>query len=704
MRRLSLTLLFAFLLLFSSAAYATTVVSTPQVRAELLAHAPEGLGAGKPVWLGLQLQHQPHWHTYWKNPGDSGLPTTLEWTLPAGVRAGEIDWPVPRQLPLGPLLDYGYEGTVVLPVALTLAPDFDAPTIDVRVRADWLVCREICIPESGDFALALPVGPAIDAHRDAFDDALASRPIELAGIDARGRVVGDMLLTTVAGLPADLIGRDARFLPETAGLIDHAAPIVQRWHDGSWEARIPLSPQRSLSPALLPAVILIDGHALRVQASVDGWATTSAAGASALLPARPAAAAEPATGGGPVAGIGAALLLAVSGGLLLNLMPCVFPILALKVLGFARHAGDRRQLAIGGIAYGAGVVLSLLALAGALLVLRAAGAQLGWGFQLQEPAFISALALLFTLIGFNLAGVFELPAVLPASAASWQLRHPAADAFLTGILAVAVASPCTAPLMGAALGFALTLPPAHTLLVFAALGGGFALPYLIASLVPSVARHLPHPGPWMVRLRTLMAFPMFATVVWLLWILGIQVGLDGVIGVLGALVAIALATWAWALPGRSRWWIGIPALAVVAAASVWSLPALQNAAPAVGATARPWAPWSALAVARLTAAGHPVFVDFAAAWCVTCQFNKRTTLADPVILADFDRAGVTLLRADWTSRDPAISAELAALGRGGVPVYALYASADVPPHILSELPSATEIRSALATLVHKELP
>ncbi|MDO9599762.1 MAG: protein-disulfide reductase DsbD family protein [Azoarcus sp.] len=706
MRHLLLTLILAVPILFNAAAYATTVVTTPQVRAELLAHAPDGVAVGKPLWVGLQLQHQPHWHTYWKNPGDSGLPTTFEWSLPPGVVAGDIDWPAARALPFGPLVNYGYEGTVLLPVALTLPADFDASTVDLRLRADWLVCKESCIPESGEFTLSLPLGPAIGTHRAAFDSSLDARPRSLAGVESEARVVGGTLLTTVRGLPEGLVGRDAQFLPETEGLINHAAPIVQRWHEDAWEARIALSAQRSSSPALLSAVMLFDDRALRVQARVEGWdtpGTVAAPSAGAAVAALPDTAAT-GSAAHAVTGIGAALLLALFGGALLNLMPCVFPILSLKVLGFARHAGERRQLAIGGLAYGAGVVLSFLALAGALLGLRAAGAQLGWGFQLQEPGFIAALALLFTLIGLNLAGVFELRTVFPGSAAGWQLRHPAADAFLTGILAVAIASPCTAPFMGAALGFALTLPTTQTLLVFATLGTGLALPYLIASLVPSVARSLPRPGPWMARLRTLMAFPMFATVVWLLWVFGIQRGLDGVIGLLAVLVAVAFATWAWAQPGRSRRWLGLPALAVVVAAAAWSLPALRTGADPVSATGGVWAPWTAQAVSASTEAGRPVFVDFTAAWCVTCQLNKLTTLADPAVLADFDRADVTLLRADWTSRDPAISAELNRLGRGGVPVYALYPAADAPPQLLSELLTAGEIRSALATLKHKESP
>lgn len=677
-------------LLVPVCAQATARVETPRVRAELLAYAPEGVAAGKPVWLGLQLQHQPHWHTYWKNPGDSGLPTTLAWTLPAGASAGEIDWPAPRPLPFGPLVNYGYEDTVLLPVPLTLSEAPASGGLPVKLQADWLVCKEECIPESGEFDLLLPNGGVLDQHRAAFEAALAARPQALANASAEVRIEGDTLVATIAGLPATLAGSELRLLPETEGLIEHAQAIQQSWQDGRWQAQVPLSPQRSASPERLPMVLLAGDSAFRMEAPVSGWKALGTASAAAPAPAPGAA---PPTGIGFAAG----LLLALAGGALLNLMPCVFPILSLKVLGFARHAGARRELAVGGFAYTAGVILSFLALAGALIALRAGGEQLGWGFQLQEPVFVAALALLFTLIGLNLAGVFELRTLLPGSAAGWQLQHPAADAFLTGVLAVAVASPCTAPFMGAALGFAFTLPGAQTLLIFAALGLGLALPYLLASLLPAVARAMPRPGAWMARLRTVMAFPMFATVLWLLWVLGVQAGVNGVIGLLGLLLAVSFAAWAWAQPGRSRWWLGTPAVALLAAALAWSLPGLR-AQPAPAATTAGWETWSPERVAALRAAGQPVFVDFTAAWCVTCQVNKRTTLADAAVLEEFRRAGVALLRADWTSRDASITAALDGLGRSGVPVYALYPADAGTPQLLTELLSAGEIRSALANL------
>ncbi|MDE2276416.1 MAG: thioredoxin family protein, partial [Burkholderiales bacterium] len=407
-------------------------------------------------------------------------------------------------------------------------------------------------------------------------------------------------------------------------------------------------------------------------------------------------------------GLALALLLALAGGVLLNLMPCVFPVLSLKVLGFARHAHDRRALLAGGVAYTLGVVLSFVALAGVLLALRAGGQQLGWGFQLQSPVVVAALAALFTLIALNLAGVFEVGSLLPSRWAAAQARHPVLDALLTGVLAVAVASPCTAPFMGASLGLALTLPAAPALAIFATLGLGMALPYLAASAWPRLAALLPRPGVWMQHLRTLMAFPMLATVVWLVWVLGQQVGIDGAATLLLLLLALAFAAWALGSPTLgplARRGFGATALVLVAGALVWAAPVLhgsavtQPAGPGAGAEADgAWQPWSPERVAQGQAQGRPVFVDFTAAWCVTCQFNKRTTLHDAAVQRDFAARHVLLLRADWTRRDPAIGAELARMGRSGVPVYALFPPGGGGPRLLDEVLTPGEVRGALAAL------
>ncbi|HXD07924.1 MAG TPA: thioredoxin family protein [Burkholderiaceae bacterium] len=708
------SLLAAALALIAPFAHAdTSKVTTEQVRAELVADAPEGVGPDKPVWLGLRITHAPHWHTYWKNPGDSGLPTRVEWTLPEGVTAGEIDWPTPKRLPIGTLMNYGYEDTVLLPVKLQVPANWQGSKLDIKLHADWLVCKTECIPQSGDFRLSLPATVTTALNHGEFEEAWARRPVAAPRALAAAHVGSDGLTLTVSGLGASLQGKQAVFFPQTPNIIDNAAAVEQRWNGDSFEARVKLSSQRTESPASLPGVFVFDGErsGVALTAAVSGaWPRAADA---VQVPAALQAAIDADRGAAPAAAAGAggtslsgALLLALVGGLILNLMPCVFPVLSLKVLGYAQHAHSPRERVGGGVAYVVGVVLSFLALAGVLLALRAAGEQLGWGFQLQSPGFVAALAALFTLIGLNLAGVFEFGSVLPSGVASLRARHPMVDSFLTGVLAVAVASPCTAPFMGASLGAAATLPAAQALAVFGSLGLGMALPYLLLTCIPALGRMLPRPGVWMLRFKQVMAFPMFVTVVWLTWVVGQQTGIDGAAALLAVLVVLAFAAWALGSPGMgraARLGFGGVAIALLAGSLAWAVPAWRQAASLAHAEATPaagskWSPWSAQKVAELTAQGKPVFVDFTAAWCVTCQYNKRTTLSNAQVMADFAQKGVTLLRADWTSRDAAITAELARLGRAGVPVYVFYAAGRDKPLVLNEVLSVDEVRSAIASL------
>lgn len=737
----------------NSASGTSAVVTTERVRAELVAHAPQGVAPGQPLWLGLLITHQPGWHTYWKNPGDSGLPTELAWQLPAGLDPGEIAWPVPEKIRIDTLANYGYEGKVLLPVPLQVAANFQPPLsvgslgnegsggmLNVRLHANWLVCKLECIPEEGDFTLQLPVRGSTALHAAAFDAALAAQPQNLPADSGMARVVdGERLQLRVAGLPAAARGQTLQLFPESPATLQHAAESgsgwTQAWQGDVWTADVPLSAERGASAAQLPLVLALPAgaasgpgdsaaRAWRTVAAVDG-AWTAAAPAAVVSPAlaaaleanrvaaaadsaMPAAAATPRAVG--AAALFTALLGGLLGGLILNLMPCVFPILAIKVMGFAKHGSDRRAHRQAGLAYTAGVVLSFLALGGLLLGLRAAGEQLGWGFQLQSPAVVAALAALFTMIGLNLAGVFEFGQFAPGRLATLQARHPAADAFLSGMLAVAIASPCTAPFMGASLGFAIDMPVAQALSVFAALGVGMALPYLAASWVPAVAGWLPRPGAWMDTFRRGMAFPMFATVAWLVWVLGQQSGIDGAGALLALLVAGSAVVWALTLRGRTRWVVA----SVLIATSAWlvsaigpnvtkpadfaALAAAPSAGTSPGNVAGPdWQPWSAERVAELTAAGRPVFVDFTAAWCVTCQYNKRTTLANAAVQADFAARGVALLRADWTRRDPQITTALSQLGRSGVPVYVLHAPGQAPV-VMTEILSTSEVHEALAAL------
>ncbi|HNT86054.1 MAG TPA: protein-disulfide reductase DsbD family protein [Ottowia sp.] len=712
-----------------------TEVRTDQVQARLLAHAPQGVPLGlapeaaarQPVWLGLQISHAPDWHTYWKNAGDSGMPTELHWALPPGVLAGDIAWPLPRKIPIGQLANYGYDGTVLLPVPLIITPDYKpsplADSLEIGLKATWLVCRQECIPQDGEFSLKLPLRSSTALHGAAFEAALASQPAELPGQHAITLADGGRRLALrVTGLPAAVRGQVLELFPETPNIVVTAARLAapgeaagerswsQRWDGETWTADVPVSPDRAEAPARMPLVLVAGERGWRVTAPVDG-AWPALAPVAAMSPALEAALAANAANAGaappagatpaPAGTLALALLGALVGGLVLNLMPCVFPVLAIKVLGFTQHAEDRRAHRLGGLAYTLGVVLSFLALGALMLALRAAGQQLGWGFQLQSPAVVAALTVLFTVIGLNLAGVFEFGQFVPSRAATLEARHPTVNSFLTGMLAVAVASPCTAPFMGASLGLAVGLPALQALAVFGAIGFGMALPYLAASWWPAVARLLPKPGMWMDTFKKFMAFPMFGTAVWLLWVLGQQTGIDGAGALLALLVALALVLWALGLRGRSRLLLASVALVVGGFLAVAIGPNVIKAAiPSALAAAEPgarWQPWSPERVQTALGDGRPVFVDFTAAWCVTCQYNKKTTLANDEVLQAMDGAKVQTFRADWTRRDAAITAELTRLGRSGVPVYLLQAPGK-PPIVLSEILSVADVKDALSRL------
>ena len=688
---------------FSTKPAASAVITTDQVRAELLAFAPEGVQPGKPLWVGLQIAHQPKWHTYWKNSGDSGLPTVLEWQLPAGITAGDIAWPAPKKISIGTLANYGYENTVLLPVPLTVAKGFNGEQLDIKLKAAWLVCKKECIPQEGDFTLSIPAKSSTALQGQAFQAAFDAAPKPLAAGTSQIEVSGKAITIALSGLPASLVGKNLAFFPETGSVIEPAAEWTQGWQGSVWTAQIPLSGQRTESPTVMPVVVALGNASYRIEAPVKGeWPKVAVA---QLPPALEAALkANASNGAAPIQApaisltLWAALLGALVGGMILNLMPCVFPVLAIKVVSFVK-VKDQRTRVTTGLAYTAGVTLSFLALGALLLALRAAGEQLGWGFQLQSPAVVAALAVLFTLIGLNLAGLFEFGNFLPSRVASLQAKNPTVDSFLSGVLAAAIASPCTAPFMGASLGYAVGLPAAQALAVFAAIGLGMSLPYLAASAIPAVANILPRPGAWMVTFRQLMAFPMFATVVWLVWVLGQQSGIDGAGALLGLLVLMALSIWALTLKGRVRFVIAtfsIAAFALFIWATGQNITKLQENNVAV-ARSDGWQPWEPGRVEQLTASGQSVFVDFTAAWCVTCQYNKKTTLSNALVLADFEAKKVMLLRADWTRRDPAVTAALAQLGRSGVPVYVIYKPGRAPV-VLSEILSVEDVRAELAKL------
>jgi len=661
-------------------------VRAENAEAELIAR-DQALAPGQPAIVGLRIKHDPQWHTYWINPGDSGMPTTIQWKLPPGTKAGPIQWPAPKRIPLPPMMNHGYEGEIVLPVEITLPADWPAgQPARLAARAEWLICKDVCIPGGADLALDMPVLAANSAPdpkwKALFDAAFAAMPGgRVPGAEAS--TAGGVITLKLAGVKP-LAGREAYVLAGVEGLVESAAPQIIRQEGDATVITLAVTSNLSYTePRIAGIAVGFAERALSFEGPLVGKLTAGKGiddPAAKGVPARPAAGAA----GAQDLSLVLALVFAFGGGLILNLMPCVFPILSLKVLGFARGGGTVAMRA-NGLSFAAGVVLSFLALAGVLIALRAAGEAVGWGFQLQSPPVVTFLALLFFALGLNLSGVFEFQSLLPQSLASATLQHPAADAFLSGVLAAVVASPCTAPFMGAALGYAVTQGPWAALAVFGALGAGMAAPYVLLAWFPAWLKRLPRPGPWLARFKQFLAFPMYATVVWLAWVLSLQVGPDSIIRLGAAMVLIGLGAWMISQAGGAVWRLGAAAAIVCGLVAAW--PGGEAAADTSSTRQNGWAAWAESDIGALNAAGTPVFVDFTAAWCVTCQVNKKVVLETRPVREAFAAKSVRLMRADWTRRDPAITAALNAFGRNGVPVYVLYAPGKAPvilPEILSE--------------------
>ncbi len=664
-------------------------VNTGHLTAELVS-ASQGIAPGQTINIALRQDIQKGWHTYWRNAGDSGEATQAKWNLPQGWRASDFTWPTPHRLPVGPLVNYGYMGEVLLPVTLT-APANATPGRSVTITADavFLVCEEICVPEDATLTLTLPVIAAPAGADPRWGPAIARVLAEApkpAGLAASFRKDASGLKLAITGGPlknADLAG--AYFFPFASTVIDHAkSQAIERGPDG---LTLTITPgydfQGPSPPTALAGVLALNGRAYEIAARPGDLPP----GASGLGP--PPAAAP--TGGADL-GLATAALFALLGGLILNLMPCVFPVLAMKAASLAGHGGGahaeaRRQ----GLAFGAGVLVTFLALAGLLIALRAAGAQLGWGFQLQDPPVVAALALLMLAIGLNLSGVFEFGSALQGLGSGLAGRGGSAGAFFTGALAVVVAAPCTAPFMGSALGWALTQPPAAALVVFAALGVGFAAPFIAVAFAPALLDRLPRPGPWMETFKNLLAFPMYGTAAWLAWVLTQQAGADALARVLAAGVVLALAAWLGGLAQR-RMIRGQKAVVPLVAATLLTVLAVfaviaapygpAQAAPSAAAADFPYEPYSPERLAQLRAEGRPVFVNYTAAWCVSCQVNERVALATRGVSDALKSGGVAYLKADWTQRDAQIAAELARFGRAGVPLYLVYGADGGEPAIL----------------------
>ena len=653
---------------------------------------------GSTVVVAVRQSIKPGWHTYWRNQGDSGGPTSLTWSLPAGVTAGDILWPLPERQRLQSLMNYGYSGAVFLPVPVEIPAD--APpgqNLPLRVTAHFYVCSdEMCVPEDLDLALDLPVreGAApLDARfGQAIQDIVAGAP-RPAGIEARAALTNGKLIVTASGGPlAGAAPKWAYFYPFEGGVIDHAA--AQSGERGPQGLTVGVAAGRGLTTAglngAISGVLSTDLGAWEITAE-PGAALTGVAGEGVIgdgegLQARPVAT----TGSADFA---KAALFALLGGLILNLMPCVFPILAMKAASLSRAAHDPAEARRDGLAFLAGVLATFVVLAGGLLALRAGGQALGWGFQLQSPAVVAALSLLMLAVALNLSGVFQVGAGLQGAGQGPLSRLPgAAGAFFTGVLAVVVAAPCTAPFMAFALGAALFMPWPIALAVFLMLGLGLALPYVLISLNPRLLARLPKPGPWMESLRNLLAFPMYGAALWLAWVYGRQTA-DALALLFGAGLMLALALWLYgrvqaAAPGKGRA-AGIGALlALITALGLGALAAKAPPAAADGAVASTHlssSPWSEQAVQAALAQGRPVLVNFTADWCVTCKVNESTALSSARTAQALEQANAVYLVGDWTRRDDAITAELQRHGRSGVPLYLVYTPGKVEPRILPQL-------------------
>lgn len=679
--------IFVFLLLFAASRSASAQIGAPasqprdtkaaftadHLRVELLAPGAKLYTGAQGNQAGLYFKLQPGWHVYWQNAGDAGEPPAIEWRLPKGVTAGPLQFPAPTRLPVGPLMDYGYENQVLFPFKISVAPAAKTGPATLRAHVKWLVCSSVCIPGKADLELTRPVarGPAPAAPEPPlFQQFLSRIPRRLPAGDKavfQSTPTGFRLAVTTGRRETQ-----AQFFPSDQNMVDNPAP--QKVTPTSEGAVLSLKKDANTAanPARLDGVIeLSGGRAYRI-AAVPGRVAAVPAAATALS----------------FLALSRVAALAFLGGLLLNLMPCVFPVLFLKGLALlSSGTEERHRLRVHGLVYAAGILVSFWALVGVLLGLRAAGSSVGWGFQFQSPIFLLLMAGLLFFLGLSLAGQFEIGLTLTSAGGSLAARQGYSGSFFTGVLAVIVATPCAAPFMGAAIGYALAAPAAATFAVFTALAIGLAAPYVALTLQPAWTRILPRPGRWMETLRQIVSIPIFLTVIWLAWVLTQGYGADLLAALLCIFLLLAIAGWflgrwpgkRWAAVAGTVIVLGAVAIAFIAPAELATV-----AVPSATASAaqNQWQPWSAAAVGQYTSQGRPVFVDFTASWCLSCQVNERVALNRPQVQKAFANANVVLLRADWTRHDPAITQALAALGRDSVPVYLLYTPGQSAPKML----------------------
>ena len=685
-----LRVIFAVLFLLAvgvSLRAATSSADGPHVHVQLV--FPEGnfLPVGH-NHAGLYFKLEQGWHVYWQNAGDSGEPPHIHWTLPEGVSAGPLQFPAPKRLPLGPLMDFGYEDAVLFPFALDLATTVKPGPAVLHAKVDWLVCREVCIPGKAELEVNRNIllhAPMVATEAEP-DSSIWKRlgnlmPTPLPANDKPA------FQATAAGfrLAVETGQREsvATFFPADQDILDNPAP--QRLTPTATGFILDLKKDANLaaSPAQLRGVLELSGGRAYELAALPGKVAAVPAASGSMLP--------------------RAAGLAFLGGLLLNLMPCVFPVLFLKGLSLVRSCNEERhKLRAHGYVYAAGILVSFWVLVAGLLGLRAAGARLGWGFQFQSPVFLGLMAGLLFFLGLSLAGQFEIGLTWTSAGGSLAAKQGYTGSFFTGVLAVVVATPCAAPFMGAAIGYALAQPAGVTFAVFTALALGLAAPYVALTLQPAWTRWMPKPGVWMEVLKQAVSVPIFGTAIWLAWVLAQAYGADVLATLLVSWLLLAMAGWFLGRWPAKRWATAVAALIVLGAVAVSAVAPGRLAVTASKASAPAaqggWEPWSAEAVSRYQSHGRPVFVDFTASWCLSCQVNERVALNQPAVQKAFADANVALLRADWTHEDEAISQALTALGRSGVPAYALYTPGQSEPVMLPEVLTPGIVTDALGTL------
>jgi thiol:disulfide interchange protein DsbD len=688
-----------FLLFCGTALASPDEASTEQVKAQLVASV-NAVHPGDEILVGVNQRIIPHWHTYWKNPGDSGMATTIDYELPAGAKAGKIQWPTPSRIVLGPVTSYGYSHEVTLLNKIKVPQDSVAGSeFPIKAKVEWLVCEEICIPQIVDLTLVLPVvlpGTLVGQGSPLIELALARLPVASPGSISLS-YNSDILSLKVTGtnLQAAAV-KDIWFYPEDWGKILQGG--TQPWQLSGDSLELQLKPgdlhltQGETLNGVLAVTedngsgLITRGYSVKVVGDVV---------ASEITALQPVVSLQVSAPDDLV--LASALLLALFGGVILNLMPCVLPVLSIKALSLIKHAQQSpEQTRLHGLAYTLGILVSFGLLGGILIGLKAGGAQIGWGFQFQSPLFVLLVAYLMFTVGLSLSGVFSIGGSVAGIGSSLAQRPGYSGSFFTGVLATIVATPCTAPFMGAALGFALSQPPAVLLLVFLSLGMGLALPYLLLSLWPSLQRRLPKPGVWMDRLKQGLAFPMYGAAVWLVWVLAQQAGVNSVAVALGGMVIIAFGAWLYeftklsgTIAQRSGSAIAALSLGLALVGGYFGVATATPVSPLANVeSTKNYEPYSAERLNELRSQGKPVFLNMTAAWCISCLVNEKVALSQRSVVDTFKRSGITYLKGDWTNRDPEITRLLAEFGRSGVPLYVFFpegsaAKSVVLPQILT---------------------